>query len=211
MRTYIWSLPTRAFHWFLAFGFVFAWFSGDFEYLRNLHYAFGAYVGVLLFLRLLYGFIGPRHSRFSDFPIGLKHQSEYLWSITGKVKDYAGHNPLASVIMILIILTGIVAAVTGYIYYTSLVKLAGELKELRIGSLHHIFSTLFLILVMLHLAGVIADVVLRKDAGNFRSMFTGYKPLKAEEGELNLSQKIFALVWMLLPFFFFYLAFLLPV
>jgi hypothetical protein len=42
-------------------------------------------------------------------------------------------------------------------------------------------------------------------------MFTGYKPLKAEEGELNLSQKIFALVWMLLPFFFFYLAFLLPV
>jgi cytochrome b len=134
-----------------------------------------------------------------------------LWSITGKVKDYAGHNPLASVIMILIILTGIVAAVTGYIYYTSLVKLAGELKELRIGSLHHIFSTLFLILVILHLAGVIADVVLRKDAGNFRSMFTGYKPLKAEEGELNLSQKIFALVWMLLPFFFFYLAFLLPV
>lgn len=210
MRTYIWSLPTRVFHWLLAIGFVFAWFSGDFEYLRNLHYAFGAYVGVLLFLRLLYGFFGPRHSRFADFPMGLKHQAEYLWSISGKVKDYAGHNPVASVVMILIVLSGTGAALTGFFYYNALIRLDGEVMKLFIGDLHHVLSLIFLILVGLHLAGLIWDALIRKDSGNLRSMFTGYKQIQAEDGELTIFQKIFAVFWMVLPVYFFYLAWRLP-
>lgn len=211
MKTYIWFFPTRVFHWFLAIGFVFAWFSGDFEYLRNLHYAFGAYVGVLLFLRLLYGFFGPVHSRFSDFPVGLKQQRDYLHSFTGKIKDYAGHNPVASVVMILIILAGTASAITGYLYYSALIKAGGAVTELPIGKVHHVLSTLFLILVGFHLLGLIVDTLARKDSGNLRSIFTGYKSIEAKEGKLNLFQKVFAVIWLLLPFLFFYLAYHLPV
>lgn len=210
MKTTVWTLPTRAFHWFLAFGFLFAWFSGDFEYFQNLHYAFGAYVGMLLFLRILFGIVGPRYSRFSDFPIGWKQQVMYIRSISGRIKEYAGHNPVASVIMILMILSGIAAALSGYFYYTALVRLSGEMKELPVGNLHHFFSTLFLILVGLHLAGLVADTLLRRDAGNLRSMFSGNKPLQAENADLSLVHKLFALVWLVLPFYFFYLAYHLP-
>ncbi len=204
-------MPTRVFHWLLAFGFLFAWFSGDFEYIRNLHYAFGAYVGVLLLLRIPYGFFGPAYSRFSDFPLGWKHQIEYLRSMRGRPKDYAGHNPAASWIMVLMMLSGVAAAISGFIYYNALARSAGNAVGLPSGSWHHLSSKVFLILVLVHLAGIFADAAKRKHAGNLRSMFTGYKPLEAPEGEMTLFQKVFALVWLLLPFLFFYLAYHLPV
>lgn len=210
MKSYIWSFPTRAFHWLLAFGFVLAWFSGDFEYFRNLHYAFGAYAGALLLLRFLYGFFGPAYSRFSDFPMGWKHQKEYLLSLKGRAKEYAGHNPVASLIMLLMILSGVAAAISGYIYYSALAKSAGSTVELPSGSWHHLCSKVFLILVLVHLAGLVADTLKRRHTGNLRSMFTGYKPLEAEAGEMTTFQRVYAVIWMLLPFLFFYLAYRLP-
>jgi cytochrome b len=211
MKTYIWFLPTRVFHWLLAFGFVFAWFSGDFQYIRNLHYAFGAYVGVLLLLRFPYGFFGPAYSRFADFPMGLKHQKEYLLSMKGRAKEYAGHNPVAAVIMLLMIVVGVATALTGYFYYTALVRLNGAVAEIPAGKWHHIGSTVFMALVLLHLVGLFADAIKRKHAGNLRSMITGYKPLEAKEGKMTGFQMLYAVVWMLLPFLFFYLAYRLPV
>ena len=211
MKTQIWLLPTRIFHWFLAIGFALAWFSGDFEYIRNLHYAFGAFVGALLFLRMLYGLFGPAYSRFSDFPVGIRQQLEYLRSFAGKIKEYAGHNPVASVVMIFILLAGTGSAVTGYLYYSALVKAGGAVTSLPIGNVHHVFSVFFLILVGFHLVGIVTDTLVRKDAGNLRSIFTGYKSVPVAEVKLTLFQKVFAVLWLVLPFLFFYLAYRLPV
>ena len=78
MKTYIWALPTRIFHWLLVIGFSAAYLLGDADGLRNVHYAFGAFVGTLVFFRLIYGLIGPGYSNFKDFPIGFKNQVDFF-------------------------------------------------------------------------------------------------------------------------------------
>ena len=107
MKSYIWTLPTRLFHWLLAIGFVIAYLLPDFKDFRSYHFAFGAFVGVLLFLRLLLGLFGPKYSHFRDFPIGIGCQFEFMQTFFSKTKVYAGHNPVASLVMLLIFLLGI--------------------------------------------------------------------------------------------------------
>ncbi len=117
MRIYIWTLPTRIFHWLLAIGFVTAYSLGYFDNPGSLHFAFGAFVTTLIVFRLLFGLFGPRYANFKDFPIGLKNQKEFLKSYFSKTNKYAGHNPVASVIMLLILITGLLCGVSGYLLY----------------------------------------------------------------------------------------------
>jgi len=67
MKSYIWTLPTRVFHWSLAIGFTTAYILGDFDKFENLHFAFGAFVGTLILFRIVFGIFGPRYSNFKDF------------------------------------------------------------------------------------------------------------------------------------------------
>lgn len=78
MKTYIWSLPTRLFHWLLAIGFTVAYILGDFDNLENWHFAFGAFVGSLIFFRLFFGLVGPEYSNFKDFQIAWKTRKNLL-------------------------------------------------------------------------------------------------------------------------------------
>src|SRR5512132_2800088 len=63
-QVYVWDRFVRLFHWSLAAGFTIAHFTeGD---LLNLHVWAGYLVGLLIVARVLWGFVGPSHARFSD-------------------------------------------------------------------------------------------------------------------------------------------------
>lgn len=61
----VWDPFVRSFHWLLATSFFIAYLTED--DLLDLHVWSGYLAGVLIVLRIPWGFIGPRHARFSDF------------------------------------------------------------------------------------------------------------------------------------------------
>ena len=65
----VWDLPTRLFHWALA-----ACLLGSLISINlggnavGWHFRFGYAILALLLFRFAWGFVGPRHARFSSFP-----------------------------------------------------------------------------------------------------------------------------------------------
>lgn len=209
MKTYIWSVPVRFFHWFLAIGFTAAYILSDFENLLPWHMAFGAFVGCLLFFRILFGFFGPKYIRFFDFPLGVNQQIAFVKNFFSNPKTYGGHNPAASAVMLAIFIVGVLTSFSGFMLYSTEhpTFINPPMSKDAIEELHEIFANLFLILVGLHLVGLLAEAVFHSKEGTIKSMFSGYKNLEAEPANLNTVQKIFVAVWLVVPFVLFYLAF----
>lgn len=118
MKTKVWTISIRLFSWFLAIGFTFAYILSDFDKYENLHYAFGLFVGVLIFFRIIYGLIGSKYGNFKDFPIGIKKQIEFISHFFKKDKTYIGHNPPASVVMLSIFVVGLFCSISGFMLYS---------------------------------------------------------------------------------------------
>ena len=85
----VWDLFVRLFHWTVAVGFFIAYVSED---LLTLHVWAGYVIGGFLVLRVLWGFIGPRHARFTDFVYRPAKVMTYLRDLIGfRAKRYLGH------------------------------------------------------------------------------------------------------------------------
>jgi len=59
MKIYIWSLPTRIFHWLLVIGMVAAYILSDEEELLNFHSSLEYMVGILIISGLYGDLSGP--------------------------------------------------------------------------------------------------------------------------------------------------------
>jgi cytochrome b len=111
----VWDPLVRTFHWSLVVLFTLAYVTGDDA--ATVHIWSGYVVLALLLLRVLWGLIGTRHARFSDFVYPVTAILNYTKDILlGRAKRYLGHNPLggAMIVMMLVVLlltctTGIVA------------------------------------------------------------------------------------------------------
>ncbi|MFN8256750.1 MAG: cytochrome b/b6 domain-containing protein [Bacteroidales bacterium] len=208
MKTLIWTLPTRIFHWLLAIGFTLAYFLGDNDELRRLHVGFGAAVGTLLLFRIFFGFFGPKYSHFRDFPVSIKKQVEFFKSIKNKTTGFIGHNPAASLVMLSIMLIGIFCSLSGYLMYSG--NYLG-FNEHSLEETHEILANLFLFMVIMHLAGTLLDTILHKQTGTLPSIFTGYKNVEAEPARLSGFMKTYSILWLVVPFIIFFLAYNMPV
>lgn len=208
MKTLIWTLPTRIFHWLLVIGFVTAYILADFENLNRFHFAFGALVGSLVFFRILFGFFGPKYSHFRDFPVRINNQKEFIKTFLHKTKTYIGHNPAASVIMLGILITALLCSISGYLFYGVKEQVFNlGISRHALKEIHEILANLFLILVIIHLLGVILDNYFHRKTGTIISIFNGYKNVEPEEIKLNSFQIIFSLFWFIVPLFVFWLAY----
>ncbi|MBG0782356.1 MAG: cytochrome b/b6 domain-containing protein [Bacteroidales bacterium] len=212
MKSYIWTLPTRVFHWSLAIAFTTTYILGDFDKFENLHFAFGAFVGSLILFRIIFGIIGPKYSNFKDFPIGLKHQKGFIKDYFSKAKNYAGHNPTAAVVMLLIFIIGLICSISGYLLYaTENNVLSLGIQDDSLKEVHEVLANTFLILVIAHLLGILGDIMFHKKTGTFQSIFTGHKNIEASNAKLNTFHKIYVLFWFIVPLYLFFLAYNLPI
>jgi cytochrome b len=178
----VWDPLVRIFHWSLVLAFTLAYASG--EDWQDLHIIAGYTVGGLVAFRLLWGLVGTRHARFSDFVRSPASVKAYLKQLLGGgARRYLGHNPAggAMIVLLLVSLVGTVlgglalyAAEDGAGLLAGLVP-AGHLWEEVFEGLHEFFANLTLLLVFVHVAGVAVSSLLHRE-NLVRAMITGRKP-----------------------------------
>jgi cytochrome b len=167
----VWDPFVRIFHWSLVILFAAAFLTGDES--KRLHLQIGYVVAGLVAARVIWGLIGTRHARFSDFIYAPGTTIGFLFdTMRLKARRYLGHNPLGGlmVIVLLIAIAGI--CTTGYMMTTDAfwgIEWVEETHEALV------YGTL--VLVALHVAGVIFASVEHSE-NLVRSMVTGLKRRK---------------------------------
>ncbi|MBV1910322.1 MAG: cytochrome b/b6 domain-containing protein [Kangiellaceae bacterium] len=111
----VWDLPLRLFHWLFAVSILASWYTAEQEgELIELHMQLGYFILGLVIFRLVWGVVGTKHSRFEHFfP---KPSTIYIYLKTLRHTEeskHAGHNPLGSLMVILMITLILLQAVSG--------------------------------------------------------------------------------------------------
>ena len=211
MKSMIWTLPTRLFHWMLVVYLLIMLLTAQEESWLRWHVAFGYGVAVLLGFRLVWGMVGPRYARFQSWPLSVQALQAFLRTIREPKIIYPGHNPAASWVMLGMLVTLLFVVITGVLTYgvqegRGLFAFlnATWFKEMELfEEMHEWLTTLLWILVALHLGGVASDRVLHPQHDTLRSIFTGYKQIEATSAQTTRMQRwiagLFLATALLLP------------
>lgn len=200
----VWDPLVRIFHWSLVLAFAVAYLSGEeADDALDLHVWAGYAVLGLILLRLVWGLIGTRHARFSDFVYRPGAVLGYVRDLVAhRARRYLGHNPLGGAMAIALLLSLLATTVSGLALY-AVEENAGPLAGLVSGAgrhdhatghddeegdqgaesleeVHEFFSSFTLFLVFLHIGGVVVSSLVHKE--NLpRAMITGRKRAAADE------------------------------
>jgi cytochrome b len=178
-QIYVWDPFVRVFHWTLVIGFTIAYLTE--EDLLTVHVWAGYVVGALVMARVLWGFIGPDHARFSDFIYDPATTFSYVRDLVLlRGQRYLGHSPGGGYMVVALLVFISATVVTGLIVYggdQQAGPLAGMVSEATGESMeevHEVIANITLALVFLHIAAVVfASFAHRENL--VRSMVTGYK------------------------------------
>jgi cytochrome b len=186
----VWDLPTRAFHWLLVVSFAVAYFSNLFGVSYFVYHLWSGYFVILLVVfRLFWGLIGAHHSRFINFIRHPKETFDYLRDLLkGKSKNYHGHNPLGAWMVVLLLITLLIQAVTGLfsndeIFNTGpLYAYVSHEVSLWLTAIHKDLFYWIFAAVVVHVLAVLAYLFFKRD-NLIKPMITGIKP--ADEGDIK--------------------------
>jgi cytochrome b len=196
----VWDPFVRIAHWVIAVGFAVAYVAED---ALPVHVWAGYVVGAMVLARILWGFIGPQHARFSDFVYGPRTAIAYLADMArGRAKRYLGHSPAGGWMVVALLLSLAATVGTGLVVYAQEENrgpLAGivssaptaaspawaDSKEMvepdargrgesAFEDVHESLATLTLILIALHILGVAAASLVHRE-NLVRAMVTGRK------------------------------------
>jgi len=112
----VWDPLVRIGHWTLVISFFTAYFTED-DFM-TLHVWAGYVVGGYLLIRILWGHVGGKYARFSNFVYSPVKIIGYLKNlITCKPQHYIGHNPAGGAMVVALLLSLAVTTLTGLKLY----------------------------------------------------------------------------------------------
>jgi cytochrome b len=133
---------------------------------------------------VVWGFVGPRHARFSDFVRGPRESFGYLKdALTLRAARYLGHNPAGGAMIVALLLSLAATIVTGLALYGAdkamgpLAALLVESSDATIDAIkeaHEAATNCTLLLVAGHLLGVVWESLLHRE-NLVRAMISGRK------------------------------------
>ena len=194
----VWDPAVRIFHWSLVIFFTLSYLTGEEE--SSLHNNAGYIVLGLVAFRLVWGLLGTRHARFTDFIYGPATTIDYARSLLARnPKHYIGHNPLGGWMIIALLVSIFITCWSGVEYIGSKGQgpLAGDGVEVITTAvanddeheyeeahheegddfweeIHEVFANLSVLLVVIHIIGVVVAGHLHGE-NLVRAMITGYK------------------------------------
>ena len=175
----VWDPLLRIFHWSLVLFFSLAYITED-DWL-NLHVIAGYTIMMLIAFRAIWGLIGPRYARFTQF---IKSPSEVLSymkrMLRFKAPHYLGHNPAAAAMILGLLLSIIMVCFSGMVIIAA--EGQGPLANTFFSAInaewveeiHEFLANFTLLLVIMHIAGVLFSSLL-EGQNLVRSMITGLK------------------------------------
>lgn len=164
----VWDPVVRMLHWVLVLVFALAWLTAD-EWDIVHEYA-GYAVAILVGMRIVWGVIGTRHARFSDFIYRPSAVIAYLKdSIYFRAKRYIGHNPAGGAMVLALLVSLLIATATGVL---SIMEAYRQVEWIE--DLHEVTANLTALLIILHIAGVILTGFKHRE-NLVKAMFTGLK------------------------------------
>lgn len=108
----VWDPVVRIGHWVIVIGFFTAYLSGD-EWLSG-HVWAGYAVATVVAVRTIWGFVGPKHARFTSFVRGPNAVIEYISGLrSGTAKRHLGHNPAGAAMIMALLVSLSVTTVSG--------------------------------------------------------------------------------------------------
>ncbi len=175
----VWDPLVRIFHWSLALFFLLAYVTED-EFM-GVHSQAGYVVILLVFFRLLWGIFGSKSARFSSF---VNRPSTVISHLRGmlsrRAPHYLGHNPVAAVMVVALLINLFITSFTGMVVY------AGEGQGPLAGTTfsgwhgdwieetHEFFANFTVLLVVFHVLGVMVSSFLEGE-NLVKAMITGRK------------------------------------
>jgi len=191
-RRLVWDLPLRAFHWLFAASILASWGTAQLGFSwMQWHIYLGYWMMGLLLFRLIWGFVGPRHARFTSF---LKGPGE-VWRYTRSLPRGAasavhtiGHNPLGGLMVILMLLLVGFQVSTG-LFATDDVTWTGpfypavsDAMAKTLTGLHHLNFNFIWAAIALHVGAIVYYARVKKQ-NLVPAMLTGWKPAEAVPAE----------------------------
>ncbi len=185
--TATWDLPLRIFHWLLVLlvlaQVVTASIGGN---AMQWHARGGYAILALVLFRVLWGFFGGTHARFSDFVRGPKAVIGYARSLRSMSHEaHRGHNPLGGWSVLAMLASLLLQASIG-LFANDDVMLEGPLARHVSGraselatKIHDVNAAILLSLVAIHVAAVLFYLV-RKEENLIVPMITGRRPGHAQ-------------------------------
>ncbi|WP_426112227.1 cytochrome b/b6 domain-containing protein [Massilia sp. PWRC2] len=161
-------MPVRLLHWLLVLTIAGAWLSRS--RIGPLHEWLGYGAAAVVGLRLLWGARGNAYARFGQFVAPPRATLRYLRQIaSGSAARYLGHNPAGGAMVVALLTTVALVALSGWATTTDL--LWGYAWPVR---LHTALAWLLLLLIGLHIAGVLLASWQHRE-NLLKAMLTGRK------------------------------------
>lgn len=198
---YVWDKIVRFFHWSLVLAFIITYLSGD--ELELVHAYAGYYIIGLIGVRIVWGIIGSRYARFSQFiysPATVKRYVKNLFSNQPDEKEYLGHNPAGGWMVIALLLSILATSYSGLKTYG--LEGHGPLASISVQQqiqanhfikvsndddhdeeneedefwedIHEFLANFTVLLIFLHISGVIFSSIKHRQ-NLIKAMITGYK------------------------------------
>ncbi|MEW6182141.1 MAG: Ni/Fe-hydrogenase, b-type cytochrome subunit [Bacillota bacterium] len=222
-RVLVWEAPVRLFHWVAVIsmfslavtgyyiGFPFLTASGEASssylmgWMRAVHFVAAFVLGIACLIRLYWFFTGNEYARFRDWiPVGgvrrslFWRQVKYYLFLTRKRPEVLGHNPVAGLSYLIVLLLILGQGLIGFALYAEayqdgfwrsafgwLLPLFGN-QNLRLT--HHLLMWVFAAFLIVHLyMSVLAEIEERN--GTLTSMFGGYKTEEQPDAYRDLAYR----------------------